>query len=133
MSYLKELGQYLKDQGFPQEKVIETFNRCDEYASPLEYENRAMFDTIVRFDYLHDVPYDKFLDFNVNDLYHTYHLNIIDGNVNIPQDYDKEYDTLEAAVDALTELIHSYDGKSQVDGRVCDENDEDIDYCSSMF
>lgn len=63
----------------------------------------------------------------------TYHLNIIDGNVDIPDMIDIEYESLEDACEILSRFVHSYDGTGiQVDGRVVDADGEDVDYSSSL-
>ena len=62
-----------------------------------------------------------------------YRLGIIDHNVSIPEDIDKEYDSIDEAYEALSKFVHSFDGVMQVDGRVLDEDDEDIEYISSIM
>lgn len=63
---------------------------------------------------------------------HTYHLGVIDHNVSIPEDIDKEYATIDEAYEALSAFVHSYDYVKQVDGRVMDEDCEDVEYSSSI-
>lgn len=62
-----------------------------------------------------------------------YHLNIIDGNIELPDTINIEYTDLDKAYAVLTEFIHSFDGVLQVDGRICDEDGEDIEYRSSVM
>lgn len=62
-----------------------------------------------------------------------YRLGIIDHSVSIPEDIDKEYDSIDEAYEALSKFVHSYDGIMQVDGRVMDEDDEDVEYASSIM
>lgn len=63
-----------------------------------------------------------------------YHLNIIDGNVDIPKEIDLEYDDVLIAYENLFKFVHSFDDTDlQVDGRVVDENCEDIMYSSSIM
>lgn len=62
-----------------------------------------------------------------------YHLNIIDWCVPIPKEIDREYDDLDEAYENLAKFVHSFDGIRQVDGRVIDEDGEDIEYSSSIM
>lgn len=62
-----------------------------------------------------------------------YHLNIIDGNVELPSELQIEYTDLDFAYSALADFVHSFDGELQVDGRVVDENGEDVEYCNSLY
>lgn len=62
-----------------------------------------------------------------------YHLDIIDKNVRLPLQIDKEYDNIDDAYSALSKFVHTFDGIIQVDGRVCDEDGEDVDYSSSIM
>lgn len=62
-----------------------------------------------------------------------YHLNIIDGNVELPNELRGEYTDLDKAYEVLGDFVHSFDGKLQVDGRVIDEDGEDVDYSSSIM
>lgn len=61
-----------------------------------------------------------------------YHLNIIDGNVEIPKEIDIEYDDIDTAYEALRNFVHQYDYEDDVCGRVVDEDGEDIEYCNSI-
>lgn len=61
-----------------------------------------------------------------------YHLNIIDGNVDIPKEIDIEYNDFDNAYDALEDFVHSFDYEMDVCGRIIDENGEDVDYCNSF-
>lgn len=66
-----------------------------------------------------------------------YHLDIIDGNVELPEGLRGEYDDLNEAYHDLCDFVHSYDetpshkGKD-VWGEVVDEDGEKIDYCESI-
>lgn len=62
-----------------------------------------------------------------------YHLNIIDGNVKLPSELQREYDNPEEAYEALGNFVHTFDGKLQVDGRVIDCDGNDWDYSSSII
>jgi len=62
-----------------------------------------------------------------------YHLGIIDWTVELPEDIDKEYTDLDDAYEALSKFVHTFDGKMLVDGRVLDEDDEDVEYVSSLL
>lgn len=63
----------------------------------------------------------------------TYHLGIIDHNVEIPKEIDKEYTDINEAYEALSEFVHSFDGIMQVDGRVMNNAGDDEDYSSSIM
>lgn len=62
-----------------------------------------------------------------------YHLNIIDGNVEIPKKLDVEYTDLNTAYHTLEAFVHSFDYEKDVCGRVIDQNGNDIDYCNSII
>lgn len=61
-----------------------------------------------------------------------YHLNIIDGNVEIPKKLDVEYTDLNTAYHTLEAFVHSFDYEKDVCGRVIDTDGNDIDYCNSL-
>lgn len=61
-----------------------------------------------------------------------YHLNIIDGNVELPDELCGEYTDFDKAYDDLFQFVHSFDGKLQVDGRIIGQNGHDVDYSSSL-
>lgn len=63
----------------------------------------------------------------------TYRISIIEGDVELPDELNREYDDLNEAYDDLCVFVHSYDYQLQVDGRVLDENDEDVEYASSIM
>ena len=63
----------------------------------------------------------------------TYRISIIEGDVDLPEELDREYDDLDEAYNDLCAFVHSYDGIMQVDGRVLDEDDEDVEYASSIM
>ena len=62
-----------------------------------------------------------------------YHLNIIDGNVELPENLQKEYEDVNEAYHDLFDFIHCFDYEKDVCGRICDENGEDIDYVNSLM
>lgn len=62
-----------------------------------------------------------------------YHLDIIDGDVELPIELQDEYTDIDFAYSALADFVHSFDGIKQVDGRVLDEDGEDVEYSSSIM
>lgn len=61
-----------------------------------------------------------------------YHLNIIDGNVELPVKLQGEYEDLNEAYHDLFDFVHSFDEGKDVCGRIVDEDGEDVDYCNSI-
>lgn len=62
-----------------------------------------------------------------------YRIGIIAGDVDLPDELDREYDDLDEAYNDMSAFVHSYDYQLQVDARVLDENDEDVEYASSTM
>lgn len=62
-----------------------------------------------------------------------YHLNIIDGNVELPKNLQKEYEDLNEAYHDLSDFVHAFDFDVDISGRVVDEDGEDIEYCTTLF
>lgn len=63
-----------------------------------------------------------------------YHINIIDGNVELPERLQGEYEDINEAYHDLFDFIHSFDYEKQVDGRIVDtETGEDVEYSSSLM